>query len=145
MSSSSTITLADRMNDLPFELWKMIYDATFTQSRPCMATDMSEWSIFQEPCPLLAVDRRSRALFAESYYTETLFIHDCHNRMRRWMASLPKEHRSLLRMVWFISKNTCASLRAHLLLCEMKVPGFIMPPRMVCDSLCCDSWVELGS
>lgn len=97
--------LVRRIQDLPPELHDMIFSLVF-------AADVSIRTIDEnyKPPPLLAVDRRSREIYAKAYYgsTDSLFICNAsidtiHDTLIPWLKSVPESH---LRMIRHL-KITC--------------------------------------
>lgn len=102
--------LAKRVQNLPPELYNLIYKATFSFS-PVQRCIYHKRDGQYEPPAILQVDRASRNLAAQSYYKNTTFcfavkakdgedfvkVYD--NPAQRWLLSLTQEHRSEMRKV----------------------------------------------
>ena len=91
--------LARRVQDLPGELYNIIYEYTFT-----VGPGERKISKTYQPPSLLTVDRASRKLFAKSYYgsSGSSFVHNRNGTKEvliRWLRSLPRRHLRLLNEV----------------------------------------------
>lgn len=94
--------LAGHIQNLPPELYNIIYDFTFSVSAGEQQVTIDK--AYRSPARL-QVDSTSRRAFAEPYYkTSTFHVQDTslvkvRNICRHWLASLRKEHHSLLRHI----------------------------------------------
>ena len=80
------------VQNLPLELYYIIYDLTFTPDAAMRAIDSC-----YEPPSLLAVNCASRAQFAKLYYgASAIFDVNSFGDAIEWLRSLPELHRELL-------------------------------------------------
>ena len=87
--------LAERVQSLPPEIYKEVYDLTFTPR-----SNYHRINAAFKPSKLLAVDRASRAIFAVRYYRENAIFSLQYLALgRQWLVSLPQRHLQLLRII----------------------------------------------
>lgn len=85
-------TLSSALQTLPQELYDIIYGYTFTPNDRHFTIDE-----FYRPPKALQVSRRTRELFAPSFYgSGSIFYVDTEEYCSRWMASLQSSHIDLL-------------------------------------------------
>ena len=96
--------ISERVQDLPQELYDIIYQYTFT-------AEFGEVEInadYKTP-KLLAVDRASRHLYAKSHYRGRTFciahLSNDHRDLFRWLKSLPSDHQAMIREIRFESPH----------------------------------------
>ena len=92
---TNTEELAERVQSLPPELYREVYDYTCTTRSRVRRINAAY------KCPkLLAVDRSSRAKFAGQYYgKDAIFYVSDWTLGRKWLESLAKQHLQLLHQI----------------------------------------------
>lgn len=83
--------LTELVQDLPPELFDMIFGLVFTTTRHFTPITKS----YKLP-PQLAVSRATRAAFAKSYFGNGTFRFHDSDLMRKWVIAMSTEHRKLL-------------------------------------------------
>ena len=96
--------LSKRIQNLPQELYDMIYEHTFTAD-----TEKVEINADYKPPKLLAVDRASRHFYAKSHYGGRMFfvafgVNDLRDLLR-WLKSLSGDHQAMIREIRFESPH----------------------------------------
>ncbi|CAK3924817.1 Hypothetical predicted protein [Lecanosticta acicola] len=121
MSSDQVPTLRERLEKLPQELYNEIYNWTFTANTRNRDIDRGRQETFIAPDSgtLLQVDHLSRQQFAASYYggEHVVFVaHDSNANVgswRRWLQTVPAEHRHMireLRIIWPCTQSSASDV-----------------------------------
>ena len=92
--------LAGRVQGFPSELYDYIYTAVFTPFAARIVV-----SERYKPPPPLQIDRRSRALYAMTYYGNSVFVFDADDFFHAWLKALSKANFALLSEVHVINKT----------------------------------------
>jgi hypothetical protein len=114
-----------RVQDLPPELYSMVYDYTFsTSTAPAKITFTESY----KPPALLYVDRHSRRRFAKVYYGETDFCApNSATILSPWLRPVPEERRaSLLDVLWTSLGFDCLETRGWHMLWEEAFSRFVL-------------------
>jgi hypothetical protein len=92
------MTMAERVQSLPPELFNKIYEEVFTPPN----SEIVKTTLSYRPSHLLAVDSASREKYAQAYYPKTTFDLTLVAWMNTWLSALNKGHRKLVRAVQLI-------------------------------------------
>ena len=100
--------LIEQVQDLPQLFFEEIYDLTFS---PDSKAHQVEVNSSYKPPALLLVNRATRAKFAKHYYSYVSFLVGPEDYGKKWLASLPEEHREMIRELrcdsnWQIDRYT---------------------------------------
>ncbi|KAF7196627.1 hypothetical protein HII31_01997 [Pseudocercospora fuligena] len=99
MSRKCTRSLSDLVQSLPQELYDMIYDATFTAAPETLIVRDS--SCAQIISSLMHVDRRSRLIYAEQFYGNTI-IATSTDIAEDLFAAVAQQHKTFLKKIYVI-------------------------------------------
>lgn len=94
----------DKLATLVFHLPQELIDAIYALTLPSLlhSNRQIELSGGYTPPAALHINRSTRAAFAPGFYSATIFHSRKECLITRWLASLPPEHRKLLRTVRLI-------------------------------------------
>ncbi|PPJ57544.1 hypothetical protein CBER1_06249 [Cercospora berteroae] len=98
-SDNGSRSLENLLQALPQELQDMILRFTIITSPSIVHIETKSY----RPPPVLQINRATRAIAAEYYYSQTVFacIHESHDNIKfiRWLRSIPAQHRALINRI----------------------------------------------
>lgn len=126
--SSRPRTLIDSIHNLPRELFDIIYNKTFTS--PPSASSIQPDTYF--PPSLLQSDRQSRTTFANSYFSNTIFICSTEELLTRWLISLDPKHRAMVKDIRCVLWNEAIPEKGSIRAYEHRIEIFNARLRIEC-------------
>lgn len=101
MTSNTNNTLAQRVHTLPVELFRTVYDHTFTCDRQTIVVTRPP----QQLPVQFHIDRASREQFAKEHYGKTTFVAYDFVALMVWLEKLPMAEKGFIKRIEFLRRS----------------------------------------